>query len=177
MAKKIIMILSLFSNNRERKVFSYSCPDGRAVEGALSNEPSIKYLLEDDPAITEILCICSPEARSDSLDYFTDMIGSCYPDRITVTPIDYDDKKTSFENEPLKDILSHTSEGDEICLDTTGGICCLSQESFPTPAFPSEKWFIPSGIPMRSGTSLLSPECLIWWKACRICPPSEISAS
>ena len=121
MAKKIIMILSLFSNNRERKVFSYSCPDGRAVEGALSNEPSIKYLLEDDPAITEILCICSPEARSDSLDYFTDMIGSCYPDRITVTPIDYDDKKTSFENEPLKDILSHTSEGDEICLDTTGG--------------------------------------------------------
>lgn len=93
---------------------AYKTPDGGAVEGILTNDAPIKYLLkcikENNEQLTSVLCITSNKVRNDLLSgfeaddrsieketaftLFEKRISVWYGKKIKVTPISYDYSKS-----------------------------------------------------------------------------------
>lgn len=117
MAKRILLFLSILQANSAER--TYLCPNGAAVSGRQTNEAPVKYLMQLEPEITQILCVVSEAARSTAWEHFVTEISALYPDvRLTDIPFSGDEDITA---NVLPLILDHVSPGDEIYLDTTGG--------------------------------------------------------
>lgn len=117
MSKKIILFLSdLKENARER---SYGCPDGTQVTGTQTNEAPVKYLLHAYPGIDEVLCIVTEMAQTafDVLEKAVRTQAPCV--RLTRIPFE---EGTDFSSGPLAQIMEAMKKGDEILLETTGGL-------------------------------------------------------
>ncbi len=77
MAKKIIMFVSDYKEGATRE--NYLCPDGETwVDGAQTNEAPVKYLLRENPGISEIIGIVT-EAAVDTWDYLQDVLAEKDP--------------------------------------------------------------------------------------------------
>lgn len=127
-AQKIILFLSDLKVGAAEQ--TYACPDGSKVVGTQTNEAPVKYLLGAYPGVCEVLCIVTEKVMTPvktpegiittSLKTFQEMMGEQAPE-VTVTPIEFKDEE-DFANGPLAEIMSRVKKGDEILLDTTGGL-------------------------------------------------------
>ena len=118
MAQKIVLFLSeLRENARE---VEYRCPDGSTVTGVQTNEAPVKYLLHRHPHISEILCVVTPTAEQNAWERFQAEIAQTAPKvRCALIPFL---SETDFQGEVLPQILARAESGDEIFLETTGGL-------------------------------------------------------
>lgn len=117
MSKKIILFLSdLKENARER---SYECPDGTQVTGAQTNEAPVKYLLHAHPGIDEVLCIVTSKARP-AFEVLEEAVRAQMP-CVCMTRVPFDEGM-DFSSGPLAQIMEAMKKGDEILLETTGGL-------------------------------------------------------
>lgn len=113
-ARKIILFLSDLKKGAEEQ--TYTCPDGSKVVGTQTNEAPVNYLLKAYPDVCEVLCIVTPVAeKSGAFEKLKTAI-----DKVTVKDITFDGK--DFAAGPLAEIMSRMKKGDEILLDTTGGL-------------------------------------------------------
>lgn len=113
-ARKIILFLSDLKKGAEEQ--TYACPDGSKVVGTQTNEAPVKYLLKAYPDVCEVLCIVTPVAeKSGAFEKLKTAI-----DKVTVKDITFDGR--DFAAGPLAEIMSRMKKGDEILLDTTGGL-------------------------------------------------------
>ncbi len=118
MAKKIILFLS--GMKEDAPAIKYGCPDGGFVMGRQTNEAPVKYLLSKHTGISEILCILTPDAERSAWSTFKSSIFET--DRnVLCTGIPFRQEE-DFQAEILPQILSKAKEGDEILLETTGGL-------------------------------------------------------
>jgi hypothetical protein len=125
------------SFNGESDPEKYKFPDDptKVVLGRQTNEAPIKYLLQRDPSIQKIICICtkevkekhsnSPKERS-VYEYLEDELKKYYrelkyvPDRkLECVPVDFEGD--NFEQEVIPKILELVQPDDKIYLETTGG--------------------------------------------------------
>lgn len=116
MAIKILLYLSRLTDSKEK---TYQCPDGGTVTGSQTNEAPVKYLLRTWPSVSEILCIVTPEA-ADAREWFQSEIQTICP-QTKICEISYTGG-TNFTSGPLKQIMEQMNAGDELLLDTTGGL-------------------------------------------------------
>lgn len=118
MAQKIILFLSeLRADAPERE---YVCPDGLRVTGSQTNEAPVKYLLAAYPDVKELLCVVTPSAKQTAWQQFRDTVaGTGSKARCVEVPFRED---ANFQTEILPQILARAESGDEILLDTTGGL-------------------------------------------------------
>lgn len=127
MAKKILLFLSLLNPpTAAAGPMDYCCPDGGIVTGVQTNEAPVKYLLRQDPEIAQILCVCSPESLTpqgtltvSAWAHFTEEITAAGFSRDAILALDGDG---SFEAEVLPRVMENICPGDEIYLETTGGL-------------------------------------------------------
>lgn len=113
-ARKIILFLSDLKKGAEEQ--TYACPDGSKVVGTQTNEAPVKYLLKAYRDVCEVLCIVTPVAeKSGAFEKLKTAI-----DKVTVKDITFDGR--DFAAGPLAEIMSRMKKGDEILLDTTGGL-------------------------------------------------------
>lgn len=113
-ARKIILFLSDLKKGAEEQ--TYACPDGSKVVGTQTNEAPVNYLLKAYPDVCEVLCIVTPVAeKSGAFEKLKTAI-----DQVTVKDITFDGR--DFAAGPLAEIMSRMKKGDEILLDTTGGL-------------------------------------------------------
>ena len=118
MAQKIILFLSELREHAQE--VEYHCPDGSGVTGIQTNEAPVKYLLHRHPKISEILCIVTPTAEQSAWMLFqTSVAQTAAKVKCTLIPFR---GETDFQGEVLPQILSRTEDGDEIFLETTGGL-------------------------------------------------------
>lgn len=115
MPKKIILFLSEGKGNQE---YQYSCPKGEPVTGVLTFEAPVKYLLREFPDVSEVLSIVTPVARP-TFPALEQMIQAQSPN-VTVTAIPFGEE--DFSAGPLSQIMAAVKQGDEILLETTGGL-------------------------------------------------------
>lgn len=118
MAKKIILFLS--GMKEDAPAVQYCCPDGGFVTGRQTNEAPVKYLLGKHAGISEILCILTPDAERSAWSAFKNSISETNRD-VQCTGIPFRQEE-DFQTEILPQILSKAKEGDEILLETTGGL-------------------------------------------------------
>ena len=118
MAKKIILFLSEL--RPDAPVQDFACPEGPAIAGRQTNEAPVKYLLRTHPDISEILCIVTPRALATAWRPFSSSVLLEAP-QVWLLQIPFPDG-TEFAAGPLVDVMRHTSPGDEIFLETTGGL-------------------------------------------------------
>lgn len=113
-ARKIILFLSDLKEGAAEQ--TYICPDGSKVVGTQTNEAPVNYLLKAYPDVCEVLCIVTPVAeKSGAFEKLKTAI-----DQVTVKDITFDGR--DFAAGPLAEIMSRVKKGDEILLDTTGGL-------------------------------------------------------
>lgn len=113
-ARKIILFLSDLKKGAAEQ--TYTCPDGSKVVGTQTNEAPVNYLLKAYPDVCEVLCIVTPVAeKSGAFEKLKTAI-----DQVTVKDITFDGR--DFAAGPLAEIMSRMKKGDEILLDTTGGL-------------------------------------------------------
>ena len=117
MAKKIILFLSEFRQDAWEK--EYVCPGDLRVTGRQTNEAPVKFLLRQQPDISEILCIVTPKAISTAWEQFSIEIQAVAP-QVKLEQIPFADG-ADFTAGPLADIMQRVRQGDEIYLETTGG--------------------------------------------------------
>ena len=117
MAKKIILFLSEFRQDAWEK--EYVCPGDLRVTGRQTNEAPVKFLLRQQPDISEILCIVTPKAFETAWQKFSDEIQAAAP-QVKLVQIPFADG-ADFTAGPLADIMQRVRQGDEIYLETTGG--------------------------------------------------------
>ena len=115
--QKIVLFLSVLNDKAPERL--YSCPKGEDVTGVQTNEAPVKYLLRENPHISEILCILTQEAREKAWQLFRDMVAQENA-RVVCTPIPFE-KESDFQSEVLPEILHHTRDTEKIFLETTGG--------------------------------------------------------
>ena len=115
--QKIVLFLSVLNDKAPERL--YSCPKGEDVTGVQTNEAPVKYLLRENPHISEILCILTQEAREKAWQLFRDMVAQENA-RVVCTPIPFE-KESDFQSEVLPEILHHTRGTEKIFLETTGG--------------------------------------------------------
>lgn len=116
MSKKIILFLSDLKENAKER--TYTCPDGSQVTGTQTNEAPVNYLLKAYPEVREVLCIVTPMARP-AFEVLEAAVKKQAPE-VTVKDITFDGK--DFADGPLAEIMSRMKKGNEILLDTTGGL-------------------------------------------------------
>lgn len=117
MSKKIILFLSDLKENAQER--SYDCPDGTQVTGTQTNEAPVKYLLHTHPGIDEVLCIVTEKAQP-AFEVLERTVRDQAP-RARVTRIPFDEGM-DFSSGPLARIMEAVKKGDEILLETTGGL-------------------------------------------------------
>jgi len=118
MSKKIILFLSAFRADASPK--AYACPDGAQVTGTQTNEAPVKYLLRKFPDVSEVLCVVTPAARESAWPVFERAVEDQAPG-VKVTDIPFRDGD-DFNAGPLAQIMALVQKGDEILLETTGGL-------------------------------------------------------
>jgi hypothetical protein len=117
-SKKIILFLSELKPNASEE--EYICPDGQSVSGMQTNEAPVKYLLRSHPDTSEIICIVTTKAwKTAAWEQFQQKIAA-ENDKVLLTQIPFVDGQ-DFTRGPLAKIMSDTTGGDEILLETTGG--------------------------------------------------------
>lgn len=118
MAQKIVLFLSELREHAQE--VEYCCPDGSVVTGVQTNEAPVKYLLHRHPKISEILCVVTPTAERSAWERFqAEIVQSAPKAKCTSIPFQ---SETDFQGEVLPQILARTESGDEIFLETTGGL-------------------------------------------------------
>lgn len=115
MSKKIILFLS----DKKEKEFTYTCPDGSTVTGVQTCEAPVKYLLRRFPDVSELLCVVTPVAQP-ALPELERAVLAQSPE-VKITAIPFADGE-DFSAGPLSQIMSTVKKGDEILLETTGGL-------------------------------------------------------
>lgn len=115
MSKKIILFLSEGKGNQE---YQYSCPKGEPVTGVLTFEAPVKYLLREFPDVSEVLSIVTPVARP-TFPALEQVVQAQSPN-VTVTAVPFGEE--DFSAGPLSQIMAVVKQGDEILLETTGGL-------------------------------------------------------
>ena len=118
MAKKVILFISELHENMQEG--EYRCPDGSMVKGAQTNEAPLRYLLQRYPEISELLCIVTPEAET-AMKHLQEIFEKERP-ALTLRRIPYNERTQDFSGAPLNEILNSVEPGDEILLETTGGL-------------------------------------------------------
>ena len=117
MPKKIILFLSDLKETASERC--YSCPDTSEVTRTQTNEAPVKYLLHTYHGIDEVLCIVTEKAQP-ALAVLEEAVRTQTP-AVRVTPIPFDEG-TDFSAGSLAQIMAAVRKGDEILLDTTGGL-------------------------------------------------------
>ena len=121
MAKKIVLFLSTFKSRAEEDgPQNYRCPDGSTVQGIQTNEAPVRWLLRKYPDADELLCVLTPAAKEKAWEKFQKRIGAEHP-AVNFFPVDWDDSEP-FEKQALGALLSRIGPGDQILLETTGGL-------------------------------------------------------
>lgn len=123
--KIVIAFISSFSRDfdplKEPDEYHFT---GGVVTGRQTNEAPVKYILQNDPDIDEILCICTPEAMKPGAfgispyDYLQKSFAEIHPD-VIVFPVEFSGE--NFEKAVIPAILDCIAPNDSIYLDTTGG--------------------------------------------------------
>ena len=117
MAKKILVFLSR-PQSPLPEMQNFATPDGTPVQGALTNDAPLRYLLRRHPDTEELLCVTTPEStptfqRLVSLLEADGYCGQC-------TELLYDGV-ASFEQSVLPTVSASLQPGDTVLLDITGG--------------------------------------------------------
>lgn len=123
--KSIITFISQFSNffDPNKTADEYTFPGGK-VYGRQTNEAPVKYLLQQDPDIDWIICICTKAALNEkkhnvtAYQYFQNNVLDEFPN-VLLMPVHF--FEDNFEEEVIPEILNYIGPNDEIYLDTTGG--------------------------------------------------------
>ena len=118
MAQKIVLFLSEL--RKEPEEIDYRCPHGEPISGGQTNEAPVKYLLRENPGIAEVLCIVTPSAEKSAWARFQDTVYQ-FRNKVRCTMIPFLEEE-NFQNDVLPQILAHAENGDEIFLETTGGL-------------------------------------------------------
>lgn len=118
MSKKIILFLSDYKEHASEQ--SYYCPQGEMVTGAQTWEAPVKYLLQTYPDVSAVLCVVTPAARS-ALPELKRMVAAQAP-KVEIIAVPFDEQKEDFNTGPLSQIMASVEKGDEILLETTGGL-------------------------------------------------------
>ena len=118
MAKKIILYLSDMRPDAQEE--EYTCPDLSRVTGRQTNEAPVKYLLNKHPDAKQVICLVSPKAKETAWERFSGEIGrSCPGAELLSIALE---KEESFINVTLARVLEQVQPGDEILLETSGGL-------------------------------------------------------
>ncbi len=117
MAKKAVLFLSVSSPRSVEA--EYACPKGPAVRGTQTNDAPVRYLLRENPAMREIICVVTRQAKESAWERFCSVVKEAAP-AVSVIPVSYEEDQ-DFSETAVPQILQHVSRGDEICLDITGG--------------------------------------------------------
>ena len=121
MAKKIILFLSLLSDDKSKwRTQDYTCHPGmlgmaqeHKITGTQTNEAPVKAMLLAHPDVRSIICIVTSKAKEKTLDFFkTHILEFARKEQIRL-PDDI------FKVQPGS--MNKNSTGDEILLETTGG--------------------------------------------------------
>ena len=117
MAKKILVFLSR-PRSPLPEMQDFATPDGASVQGALTNDAPLRYLLRHHPDTEELLCVTTPEStptfqRLVSLLEADGYCGQC-------TKLLYDGT-ANFEQSVLPTVSTSLQPGDAVLLDITGG--------------------------------------------------------
>lgn len=113
--KRILVFLSIMHENG--KTYEYSCPDGSYVSGgSLSSEAPIRYLIQHDRGIKNVICIVTDDA-SNAYSFVSSFLEKS---GVSTTPIRFD-AGMDFEKDVLPKVIDVISPNDEIYLETTGG--------------------------------------------------------
>lgn len=117
MAQRIILFLSSFKEGTLEQ--EYYCPGEDSVYGAQTNEAPVRYLLRKYPAVSEVLCIVTPNAMKTAWEQFSRSILDSAPG-VQLIQIPFVDGQ-DFSQGPLSQIMKIVEPGDSILLETTGG--------------------------------------------------------
>ena len=113
--KRILVFLSIMHENG--KIYEYSCPDGTRVPGgSLSSEAPIRYLIQHDRGIKDVICVVTGDA-SEAYCFVSKFLKES---GVGTTPIRFD-AGMDFEKDVLPMVIETISPSDEIYLETTGG--------------------------------------------------------
>ncbi len=118
MPKKIILFMSELRKGATEE--EYSCIDNFKVTGMQTNEAPVKYLMSKNPDISQIYCIVTNEALDNAWLRFESEINRDYP-VVALQKIIYGKLMDNTDN-IIGKILSQIHTGDELYLDTTGGL-------------------------------------------------------
>lgn len=110
MAEKIVLFLS-----RMGAEVTCTFPNGNSVLANQSNEGPVRYLLQEHPDISEIICLVTKDS---ALEYFQTAFES---PSLRLTTIPFDVGGEELIGTPLREVLSHLRPEDKIYLETTGG--------------------------------------------------------
>lgn len=115
MSKKILVFLSVPNG---KGINLYFTPDGGTVEGEMTNDAPLRYLLSKHPDTQELLCITTQKSEGtfERLEALLRQNGCTAVCR----KIPYDESK-SFETTVLPAVSASLQAGDELLLDITGG--------------------------------------------------------
>lgn len=128
-ARKIILFLSDLKTGSDVKEQTYICPEDESpdgkyikeVRGTQTNEAPVKYLLGAYRDVREVLCIVTPVAEESGAFEVLEAAVKKQKPETDVIKIPFKDKE-DFAAGPLAEIMSRMKKGDEILLDTTGGL-------------------------------------------------------
>ena len=113
--KRILVFLSIMHENG--KTYEYSCPDGSYVSGgSLSSEAPIRYLIQHDGGIKDVICIVTDDA-SNAYSFVSSFLKES---GVSTTRIRFD-AGMDFGKDVLPKVIKTISPNDEIYLETTGG--------------------------------------------------------
>lgn len=124
--KKIVTFISKYNASSTEK--KYTSADGSiTVSGEQTNEAPIRYLLQLDPDIQEIICIVTEQVAAveaglgcSAYDNFKKKIQIDSPD-VTFRKVMFQDSTEKFTVDALPEILQLITPEDCIYLETTGG--------------------------------------------------------
>ena len=114
MAKKILLFVS---GNVNLGTEEYVCPDGSVVQGGLTNEAPVKYLLKTYPDVRELVCVVTPEAKN-AYEELQKRLNAVAAD---LKYVEVPFQESIHIEQCLPDIMKNINQKDEILLETTGG--------------------------------------------------------
>ena len=114
MAKKILLFVS---GNVNLGTEEYVCPDGSVVQGGLTNEAPVKYLLKTYPDVRELVCVVTPEAKN-AYEELQKRLNAVAAD---LKYVEVPFQESMHIEQCLPDIMKNINQKDEILLETTGG--------------------------------------------------------
>lgn len=114
MAKKILLFVS---GRVDQKPEEYLCPDGSVVQGGLTNEAPVKYLLKAHPDVRELICVVTPEAKA----AYAELQKRLNEVTADLNYVEVPFQESMSVEQCLPGIMENIKQNDEILLETTGG--------------------------------------------------------